>query len=101
MYFLEGKINLNCPPPIMHAEYCQWQCLKNSYVGANVWMYALERVSGLILTLSFIDLLLGLLFFVAYITAKGFTSQTKNQEFLCKSMLAIFPLRLPTLTCVR
>ncbi len=99
MYFLESKFNLDYPPPITHPEYfygfvgvtLAWQILflviagdplrfrnampvamfeKLSYVVAIVWLYSLQRVSGLILSFGIIDLLLGLLFIVAYIKTK-------------------------------
>jgi len=104
MYALESKLNIDYPPSITHPEYfygfigvtLAWQILflviardpirfrnampvamfeKFSYVIAVVWLHNLERVSGLVLTFGFIDLLLGLLFLVAYIKTKRIASE--------------------------
>jgi len=107
MYFLESKLNTDYPPPISHPEYfydfigvtLAWQILflviardpvrfrdvipvamleKFSYVVAIVWLYALERVSGLVFTFGLIDLVFGVLFLVTYIKTKKAVPQTTN-----------------------
>jgi hypothetical protein len=94
-YFFEDQIARDFPPAITHPEYyygfigvtLAWQILflilatdplryrpmmlpavveKASYGIAVIWLYMQQRVAGLMLGFAIVDLILGLLFLVAY-----------------------------------
>lgn len=96
LYFLERQIGLDMPPAITHPEYfysfvsvtLAWQVLflllardpvryrplmlptlleKWPYGIAASILFAHERVSGVVLVFGLIDLVLGLLFLIAYL----------------------------------
>lgn len=98
-YLLEGRIGRDTPPPITHPEYfygmigvaLAWQVAflivsrdpfryrplmaaavleKLSFGIAAVVLYAQGRTSGPVLAFGFIDLLLAVLFALAYFSAK-------------------------------
>ena len=95
MYFFESQISLDFPPAITHPEYyygfigvaVSWQVLflflsqdpmryrllmlpaileKATYGIAIVWLFAQQRVAGLALVFATVDLIFGILFFLAY-----------------------------------
>ena len=96
MYFLEAKTGHDYPPPIIHPEYyygfvgvtAAWQVLyllmstnpiryrplmippmlaKTSFVFAVAILYLQQRTPGVILGASMVDLVLVILFIVAYL----------------------------------
>jgi hypothetical protein len=100
-YFLETKIGRDTPPPITHPEFfygfigvtVAWQVLflilsrdpvryrpmmlagileKIGFPIAVAALYAQHRVAGVMLVPAGIDLLLGVLFLVAYLKTKDF-----------------------------
>lgn len=108
MYFTEEKTGRDFPPPITHPEYyygfvgvtAAWQVLylfistdpiryrlmmippmlaKTSFVVACAILYLQQRVSGVILGASMVDLALVILFLLAYLkTPKMTTSAPRN-----------------------
>lgn len=108
MYFTEEKTGRDFPPPITHPEYyygfvgvtAAWQVLylfistdpiryrlmmippmlaKTSFVVACAILYLQQRVSGVILGASMVDLALVILFILAYLkTPEMTTSAPRN-----------------------
>lgn len=103
LYFMEEKTGRDFPPPITHPEYyygfagvtAAWQVLylflstdpiryrlmmvppmlaKTSFVVAVTILYLQQRVSGTILGASMVDLLLVILFIVAYLKTPEITT---------------------------
>ena len=102
MYFMEGKTGRDFPPPITHPEYyygfvgvtAAWQVLylfistdpiryrllmippmlaKTSFVVAVAILYLQQRVPGVILGASMVDLALVILFLVSYLKTPQMT----------------------------
>ncbi len=100
MYFMEGKIGREMPPPITHPEYfygflggtLTWQFLflalasdplryramilpsileKASYEVALIFLFAQHRLPLAVLTLGSVDWILAALFIAAYIATKS------------------------------
>jgi hypothetical protein len=100
LYFIEGRIGRDQPPPITHPEYfygfvglgVSWQVAfliisrdparfrplmipsvleKASFGTAVIALYATGRLSGQVLALGLIDLAFGILFVVAYVRTAG------------------------------
>ncbi len=96
MYFMEGQISIDYPPPITHPEYfygfigvtVAWQLAfilisrdvvkyrlfmipamveKGTYAVAMSWLYSADRVNAMTLATGLIDLVIGLLFLYAFI----------------------------------
>lgn len=96
-YFLEARIGINDPPPITHPEYFYgflgvafaWQIMffviafnpqryrpvmpiafieKLSFGAAAIVLFVGHRIQAQVLALGLVDLLLGVLFLVAYVT---------------------------------
>src|SRR4051812_37414942 len=108
LYFMEEKAGRDFPPPITHPEYyygfvgvaAAWQVLllfistnpiryrlmmippmlaKTSFVAAVAILYLQQRVSGVTLAASLIDLVLVILFVISYLkTADSATSVLRN-----------------------
>jgi hypothetical protein len=103
LYFMEEKTGRDFPPPVTHPEYyygfvgvtAAWQVLylfistdpiryrlmmvppilaKTSFVAAVTILYLQQRVSGVILGASMVDLLLVILFIVAYLKTPAITT---------------------------
>lgn len=99
MYFMEEQIGVDYPPPITHPEYfygfvgvtVAWQILflvlasdpmrfrlmmlpalveKFPYAVTTIVLYLQERVVPMVLVFGLIDLLLGVLFVIAFVKTK-------------------------------
>lgn len=99
MYFMEESLGRDFPPPITHPEYyygfvgvtLAWQILflviaknpaglrlamvpaiieKVSYAIATVVLFAQQRITALTLSFGVVDLVLGILFVVAFVKTK-------------------------------
>lgn len=105
MYFMETQIGVDFPPPINHPEYfygfigvtLAWQVAfifistnpvryrllmiaamleKFSYTAAAVPLFLQGRVSSMVLGFSLVDLMLGILFVVAFVKVREEAAST-------------------------